>query len=87
MDRDKFNLIWRYLHLADNDAPATEGDKLSKIRWFVDFLNEQFQSVYVPYGRYTVDESMVKFKGDLNFAILAYYVKQVGSQGMGVGGE
>ena len=67
MARDKFNLIWRYLHLTDNDAPAAEGDKLSKIRWFVDFLNEKFQSVYVPYGKYTVDESMVKFKGRLEF--------------------
>ena len=67
MARDKFNLIWRYLHLTDNDAPAAEGDKLSKIRWFVDFLNDQFLSVYVPYGKYTVDESMVKFKGRLEF--------------------
>ena len=67
MARDRFNLIWRYLHLANNDAPAAEGDKLVKIRWFVDFLNEQFQSVYVPYGKYTVDESMVKFKGRLEF--------------------
>ncbi|KAK2190175.1 hypothetical protein NP493_87g02016 [Ridgeia piscesae] len=43
------------------------GDKLIKIRWFVDFLNDQFQAVYVPYGKYTVDESMVKFKGRLEF--------------------
>ena len=67
MARDKFNLIWRYLHLANNDAPGAEGDKLVKIRWFVDFLNEQFQSVYVPYGTYTVDESMIQFKGRLGF--------------------
>ncbi|KAK2182827.1 hypothetical protein NP493_334g00007 [Ridgeia piscesae] len=67
MARDRFNLIWRYLHLANNDAPGAEGDKLVKIRWFVDFLNDQFQAVYVPYGKYTVDESMVKFKGRLEF--------------------
>ncbi|KAK2183987.1 hypothetical protein NP493_288g03005 [Ridgeia piscesae] len=67
MARDRFNLIWRYLHLANNDAPGAEGDKLIKIRWFVDFLNDQFQAVYVPYGKYTVDESMVKFKGRLEF--------------------
>ena len=52
MARDRFNLIWRYLHLANNDTPAAEGGKLVKIRWFVDYLNEQFQSVY---------ETMVKF--------------------------
>ena len=38
-----------------------------KIRWFVDFLNKQFQSVYIPYGKYTVDESMIRFKGRLAF--------------------
>ena len=64
MAPDRFNLIWRYLHLVNNDAPAAEGGKLVKIRWFVNNLNEQFQSVY---GKYTVDESMVKFKGRLEF--------------------
>ena len=67
MPRDTFNLIWRYLHLANNDAPVAQGDKLVKIRWFVDFLNKQFQSVYIPYGKYTVDESMIRFKGRLAF--------------------
>ena len=47
MPRDRFNLIWRYLHLANNDAPVARGDKLVKIRWFVDFLNKQFQSVHI----------------------------------------
>ena len=30
--RDKFNLNWRYLHLANNDAPVAQGDNLVKIR-------------------------------------------------------
>ena len=35
---DKFNLIWRYLHLANNDTLGGEWDKLVKIRWFVDYF-------------------------------------------------
>ena len=46
---------------------AVIGDKLSKIRWYIAFLNNQFQTVYVPYGKYAVDESMIRFKGRLAF--------------------
>ena len=67
MSRDRFNLIWRYLHLTNNDIPAAIGDKRSKVRWYSDFLNNQFQTVYVPYGKYAVDESMIWFKGRLAF--------------------
>ena len=67
MSRDRFNLIWRYLHLTNNAIPAAIGDKLSKVRWYMDFLNNQFQTVYVPYGKYAVDESMIRFKGRLAF--------------------
>ena len=67
MSRDRFNLIWRYLHLTNNDIPAAIGDKLSKVRWYIDFLNNQFQTMYVPYGKYAVDESMIRFKGRLAF--------------------
>ena len=50
ISRDRFNLIWRYLHPTNNDIPAAIGDKLSKVRWYIDFLNNQFQTVYVPYA-------------------------------------
>jgi hypothetical protein len=40
MSRDRFDLIWRYLHLQDNEVvPVDEErpDKLIKIRWYLDF--------------------------------------------------
>ncbi|XP_052261867.1 piggyBac transposable element-derived protein 4-like [Dreissena polymorpha] len=68
MPRDKFNLIWRYLHLTNNDAPPpARPDKLKKIRWFLNYLNDKFKAMYTPYKHVTVDESMVKFKGRLGF--------------------
>ena len=67
MTRDRFNIIWRYLHLNDRQAPLAVPDKLIKVRWFIDYLNEKFTTTYMPYGHVTIDESMVKFKGRLSF--------------------
>jgi hypothetical protein len=43
MSRDRFDLIWRYLHLQDNEAVPVEEespDKLRKIRWYLDYLDQ-----------------------------------------------
>lgn len=67
MPRDRFNLIWRYLHLHNNEDRLPRPDKLHKIRWMLNYLNHQFLEAYVPDGYVTVDESMIKFKGRLSF--------------------
>ena len=46
MARDRFNMIWRYLHLHDNTQPNPTGDKCIKIRWFINYLVERYQAVY-----------------------------------------
>ncbi|XP_005099763.1 piggyBac transposable element-derived protein 4 [Aplysia californica] len=57
MSSDRFDQIWRYLHLSDNTAPPSNPpDKLRK-----------FGAVYELSGIASVDESMVKFKGCLGF--------------------
>ena len=67
MSRNKFDLMWRYLHLQDNTVPAPAGEKVWKLRWFLDHLTTRFQETYTPYGYATIDESMIKFKGRLSF--------------------
>ncbi|KAK0142031.1 PiggyBac transposable element-derived protein 4 [Merluccius polli] len=68
MSRDRFDMIWRYLHLQDNLDPALDkSDKLWKIRRFMDLLLLQFQALYEVNGYVSVDESMVKYKGRLAF--------------------
>ena len=67
MSRDRFNLLWRYVHLQDNTVPAPAGEKIWKLRWFFDHLVARFQDVYTPYKQCTIDESMIKFKGRLGF--------------------
>ena len=70
MSQDRFNLVWRYLHLTDNEAqvPAPENpDRLQKVRWIFDYLNSKFRTMYTSYRDMTIDDSMVKFKGRLQF--------------------
>ncbi|CAM4573597.1 unnamed protein product [Leuciscus chuanchicus] len=68
MARDRFDMIWRYLHLQDNMDPAVDKtDKLWKIRQWMDLLLVRFQALYEVNGFVSVDESMVKYKGRLGF--------------------
>ena len=68
MSCDHFSLIWRYLHLHNRqDPPPQTPDRLLKVRWFIDFLNDKFAVHYTPFGDVTIDESMVRFKGRLAF--------------------
>ncbi|KAM4536507.1 piggyBac transposable element-derived protein 4-like isoform 1-T2 [Odontesthes bonariensis] len=68
MARDRFDMIWRYLHLQDNTDPAVDkSDRLWKLRCFLDLLLNQYQALYEVNGIVTVDESMVKYKGRLAF--------------------
>ena len=68
MSRDRFDLIWRYLHLHNNQAPEVQErpDKLKKLRWYLGFLDQKFSENFIPKTA-TIDESMIKFKGRLSF--------------------
>ena len=77
MPRDKFNLIWRILHLSNNEAPRPNvPEKLSKVRFYFDYLNERFHKNYT-YCKDTIGETMIKFKGRLGFCqyLLAMPIK------------
>ena len=68
MPRDQFHLIWRYLHLNDNQAsPPACPDKLMKVQNLIDYLNNNFMEFYHSYRNNTADETMVNFKGRLSF--------------------
>ena len=68
MSRNRFDQIWRYLHLSDNETRDAT-DKLYKIRWFIEFLNSSFMDVYCPYGNFVVK------KGKGSFYIAQYPVR------------
>ena len=71
MSRNRFEQIYRFLHLADStyQIPAGEPghDKLYKIRQFATLLTTNFQSNYTSHQTATIDEAMIPFKGRLSF--------------------
>ena len=70
MARDRFLLILRFLHFANNeniDPTDPNRDRLAKIRPIIDLIRERCAAVYSPPRDVCVDESLVLFKGRLAF--------------------
>jgi len=71
MKRDRFSLLLRFLHLNDNSRYKGKGepghDPLFKLRPFLEPLITNFQSVYTLHREVSVDETMIGFKGRLDF--------------------
>ena len=67
MPRDQYDLIWRYMHLQNNEEPPPSPDRIWKLRKFLNSIVGNYQKAYAPDECVTVDESMVKFKGRLGF--------------------
>ena len=57
MSRDRFENIWRFLHLVNN-ADRNANDKLYKLRFFIDHINAKFKEIYTPSNHLSIDESM-----------------------------
>ena len=70
MRRDRFLLLMRFLHFADNRQynPNDPGhDKLYKLREIINMTKRRYPEVYYP-GKYlSMDKSLVLFKGRLSF--------------------
>ena len=70
MSRDRFLLLLRFLHFADNSAvSATQQrrDRMYKLKPIVDMIRDRCKSVYTPGRDLCVDESLLLFKGRLAF--------------------
>lgn len=66
MSRDRFLLLLKFLHVADNsvfDPVDPNRDRIYKIRPFFDIVTDRFKAVYSPKRELCVDESLVLFKG------------------------
>lgn len=65
--RDRFRQINRSIHLSENDkAPKKNSekyDRMFKIRTFINLINIRFKKNMSESPNYSIDESMIKFKG------------------------
>jgi hypothetical protein len=66
MARDRFLSVLRMLHFSNN-KDQTEGDRLHKVRGLFDKFLTIFQDSFILFQDLCVDESLVLFKGRLNF--------------------
>ena len=84
LKRDRFSLLLRFLHLNDSTQYIHKGDPghdpLFKLRPFLDSLLANFKGAYVPGREVSVDESMIRFKGQLWF--IQYMPKKPTKWGM-----
>ena len=70
MRRDRFPLLLRFLHFADNSQYSTadpDRDKLYKLRNVINMIKESCRMVYSPEKSPSLDESLVLFKERLSF--------------------
>lgn len=65
MSRERFELLYRFLHFVDNTCHPNSQDKLYKVRSLIELLVNNFKAVYKPGSKLVVDESMVPFRGRL----------------------
>ncbi|KAJ8942607.1 hypothetical protein NQ314_010028 [Rhamnusium bicolor] len=65
MSRNRFQLILRFLHFADNSGDSN--DRLYKIRPDLNHFNKTMREKYVPDRNLSIDESMVLWRGRLVF--------------------
>ena len=61
MNSRRFKQLFSFLHMNDNTVPSD--DKLYKIRLLITNLNKTFESAVKYAKKYSVDESIVLFRG------------------------
>ena len=84
MSRDRFLLVLKFLHLADNTKMAAKGehgyDPLYKLRHLLSTLVQSYKKSYTMKKEVSVDESIISYKGRLSF--LQYMPKKPHKWGM-----
>jgi hypothetical protein len=71
MAQDRFELIAKFFHFVDNATQDSYSGpkKLFKIHPILTYLNNKFQTVYIPGENVAVDEFLTLWKGKLSFKI------------------
>jgi hypothetical protein len=65
LSRDRFVLISRYFHVSDDTQ--FPGDKLGKLRTFIDHLVQSFQNHWTPHREISIDEQMIGTRCRVSF--------------------
>jgi len=66
MSKNRFRAILSMFHFSDNEN-SSNVDRLYKIKPLLDMMNNKFHKMYEPDESVCIDETMVPFRGRLNF--------------------
>ena len=69
MSRNRFQLLWKFLHFSDNTTIDTAADPLAKVKWVLEHLTERFRRMFQPSDRIAIDEGMLLWRGRLEFRV------------------
>lgn len=72
MCRDRFQILLRMLHFADN-TKVDASNRMSKVEFVLNELNSNFKKYYDPTEMLCIDESIIPFRGRIVFR---QYMKQ-----------
>ncbi|XP_044744320.1 piggyBac transposable element-derived protein 4-like [Coccinella septempunctata] len=67
MSYNRFSLILRCWHFTDNSVPRENNDRLYKISPLIEAIVSNIQSLYMPGQVVAIDESMILFRGRLQY--------------------
>ncbi|KAF7414956.1 hypothetical protein HZH68_003445 [Vespula germanica] len=72
MSRNRFEILLRMLHFADNRQISNPNNLLYKLQTLIDTLNKSFKEYYNPSETVCIDESIIPFRGR---TVLRRYIK------------
>ena len=67
MTKLRFKAIQAFLKVCNPDTENNATDKLSKVRYLIDYVREKCKKLYHPYQHVSIDERMVRNKGRFTF--------------------
>lgn len=67
MARDRFLLLRKFWHFADNEEPSAQQGRLYHIQHLMEKMNRNLYSVLEPGKQIVIDETMIPWRGRLAF--------------------
>ena len=67
MMRKRFKQIMTFLHFNDNSEAPLPADRFSKVKPLLNYFLPKFQSIYIPKQEPSLEEAMIKWRGQLRF--------------------
>nr|XP_043906948.1 piggyBac transposable element-derived protein 4-like [Solea senegalensis] len=69
MSRNRFQMIWKFLHYNNNNESQDATDKMYKVRPVLNYIVEKCKELYQPAQNICIDEGMMQWRGRPSFRV------------------